>query len=83
MCVPKVLDDLIDAGWQVIESDFDPNAFITWRKCARDYVVTLMGPDHPYAQFLDEFLDKEAKTSALAVAGILEATKGAGGHCWL
>jgi hypothetical protein len=83
MSAEKTLDDLIDAGWQVLKSDFDPNAFIAWRKCARDYVVALMGPHHPYAQFFEAYLDKKAKTSVLVVAGILEATKGASGHCWL
>ncbi len=83
MSAEKTLDDLIDAGWQVIKSDFDPDAFIKWRKCARDCVVTLMGPDHPYAQFFESPVAKDATTSVLAATGILEATKGANGHCWL
>ena len=75
MCVNKALDDLIEAGWQVIESDFDPDAFVQWRKRALDCVAVLMGEDHPYTQFFDEFVSREVRDSLLTGAGILEATK--------
>jgi hypothetical protein len=75
MYAQKALDDLIDAAWQVVESDFDPEAFTTWRECARDCVGALLGPNHPHAQFFEALVATEAKTNLLAVAGILEATK--------
>ncbi len=75
MYAQKALNDLIDAAWQVVESDFDPDAFTTWRERARDCVVMLMGPDHPHAQFFEALVAEEAEISLLAVAGILEATK--------
>lgn len=72
MCVNKALDDLIEAGWQVIYSDFDPEAFAQWRKRALNCVAILMGEDHPYTQFFDEFVSRD---SLLTGTGILEATK--------
>ena len=29
MCIEKQIDDLIEAGWKVIATDFDPVAFLT------------------------------------------------------
>jgi hypothetical protein len=75
MSPEKALDDLIKAGWTVIERDFEPNAFVNWRKRALDCVLVLVGPDHPYAKFFNAFLAQEARNSLLAGAGILEATR--------
>jgi hypothetical protein len=75
MHAEEALDDLIRAGWQVIESDFDTEAFLNWRKRARDCVVILAGPDHPYAQFFDAAVAEGPTGSLLAGAGILEAIK--------
>ena len=75
MSFEKALDDLIEAGWRVIEKDFEPDAFLTWRKQALDCVVILAGPEHPYAQYFNAFVDKEVRNSLLAGAGILEATR--------
>ena len=75
MPTTKAIDKLIDAGWQVLESDFDPVAFMEWRRRAFDCVVVLMGPDHPYAQFFQEFVNKDNRGSLLTGAGILTATK--------
>ena len=58
-----------------LESDFDPVAFTRWRRRAFDCVVVLMGPDHPYAQFFQEFVNKDNRDSLLTGAGILTATK--------
>lgn len=75
MLAIKAIDELIDAGWQVLESDFDPVAFMRWRRRAFDCVVVLLGPDHPYAQFFQEFVNEENRGSLLTGAGILTATK--------
>ncbi len=75
MSCEKALDDLIEAGWRVIEKDFEPDAFLAWRKRALDLVVILAGPEHPYAQFFNAFVAKEVKNSLLAGAGILEAAR--------
>jgi len=75
MSSEQALDDLIEAGWRVIESDFEPDAFLTWRKRALDCVMILVGPDHPYAKFFNAFVVHEARNSLLAGTGILEATR--------
>ncbi len=75
MSCEKALDDLIEAGWRVIEKDFEPDAFLAWRKRALDCVVILAGPEHPYPQFFDAFVAKEVRNSLLAGAGILEAAR--------
>jgi len=75
MSSEQTLDDLIEAGWRVLQSDFEPDAFLTWRKRALDCVTVLVGPDHPYAKFFNAFVVQEARNSLLAGAGILEATR--------
>jgi hypothetical protein len=71
----KAIDELIDAGWQVLESDFDPVAFMKWRRRAYECVVALLGPDHPYALFFEQFVSQDNRGSLLTGAGILAATK--------
>ena len=75
MLATKAIDDLIDAGWQVLESDFDPVAFMKWRRSAYECVVVLLGPDHPYALFFEQFVNKDNRGGLLTGAGILTATK--------
>jgi len=37
------IDDLIEAGWWVLESDFDPVAFERWRRSAFDCLTPCFG----------------------------------------
>lgn len=39
------LTKLVEAGWHVIESDFDAAAFLTWRAAAVKCLSELMGPE--------------------------------------
>ncbi|MEW6137231.1 MAG: hypothetical protein AB1733_03290 [Thermodesulfobacteriota bacterium] len=39
------LRNLVEAGWHVIESDFDTAAFLKWRKAAVACLDELMEPD--------------------------------------
>jgi len=39
------LRNLVEAGWHVIESDFDTAAFLTWREAAVKCLNELMGPE--------------------------------------
>ncbi|MBM3302314.1 MAG: hypothetical protein FJY85_20475 [Deltaproteobacteria bacterium] len=41
----RQLDNLIEAGWQVIESDYDIRAFCQWRKEVVNCLIALLGPD--------------------------------------
>jgi len=38
----KQIDAMIEAGWQVLESDFDPEAFGAWKKRATICVNALL-----------------------------------------
>ncbi|MGB6063419.1 MAG: hypothetical protein WBG50_01335 [Desulfomonilaceae bacterium] len=75
MSVEQLVDNLIEAGWNVIDSDFDSRAFANWRKQALDCIGALMGPGHTYTQYFRDFVEEAEKGSLLAGAGILVATK--------
>jgi len=50
MFAEKRIDDLIEAGWHVLDSDFDAAAFQHWRKQAFKCLTDLLGPDHTYTK---------------------------------
>lgn len=75
MIVIKKIDDLIEAGWHVLESDFDPGAFKKWKKEAFECVTALVGPDHPYAQYFSQFVLEPKRRNLLAGEGILVAMR--------
>ncbi len=70
-----MIDNLIEAGWHVIESDFDPRAFKNWKMRAFECVHSLMGPDHPYTQYFNAFVIRPQCTDLLAGEGILNAVR--------
>jgi hypothetical protein len=71
----QIVDNLIEAGWHVIDSDFDVVAFTHWRKQALDCIGALMGPAHAYTNYFKDFVEQAEQTSLLTGAGILVATK--------
>jgi hypothetical protein len=71
----QLVDNLIEAGWHVIDSDFDMAAFCHWRKQALDCIGALMGPAHAYTHYFKDFVEHAEKVSLLTGAGILIATK--------
>jgi hypothetical protein len=73
--VEQLVDNLIEAGWHVIDSDFDMIAFAHWRKQALDCIGALMGPAHAYTNYFKDFVEQGEKVSLLTGAGILVATK--------
>ena len=75
MMVEKRIDDLIQAGWQVIESDFDESAFQQWRTRAYQCLSVLLGPEHTYTQFFRGCLGQESKKDLLVGEGVLAAVK--------
>lgn len=75
MSLEHLVDNLIEAGWHVLDSDFDMTAFTHWRKQALDCIGALMGPAHAYTQYFKDFVDQAEKASLLTGAGILVATK--------
>lgn len=50
MNTEKRLDDLIEAGWHVIDSEFDMRALHFWKKKAYDFLSEFVGPDHASTQ---------------------------------
>lgn len=69
------IDDLIEAGWWVLESDFDPVAFQQWRRRAFDCLTAMVGPDHAYTRNFERFVRQEGKADLLIASGILSAAK--------
>ena len=75
MYVEERIDDLIEAGWGVLDSDFDPIAFHHWRRRAFDCLTAVVGPDHVYTRHFAHFVRQGGKTDLLAAAGILSAAQ--------
>jgi hypothetical protein len=75
MVVENLIDDLIEAGRYVLESDFDLKALSNWRKEAFQCVSALMGPDHTCTQYFKDFVNGGARTGVLAGEGILNTVK--------
>jgi hypothetical protein len=46
----KRLDDLIEAGWHVVDSEYDAEAIHYWKKKALDFLDDFVGPDHECTQ---------------------------------
>jgi hypothetical protein len=75
IAMEEVIDDLIEAGWAVLNSDFDQLAFMNWRRRALDCITGLGGPDHPYAQYFKSLVEESGQISLLTGTGILVAAK--------
>jgi hypothetical protein len=75
MLVEKHIDDLIEAGWNVIESDFDELAFLMWKKRAFDCLKQMLGPEHTYTQYFRDYVRQAEARNLLAGKGILTAVK--------
>ena len=71
----KRLDELIEAGWHILDTDFEENAFQEWREKAYKYIVATVGEDHQYAEYFRQYVSKSKPTDILAGGGILIATK--------
>lgn len=75
MIAVRKIDDLIEAGWDVLESELDASAFKKWKREAFNCVTALVGPDHPYAQYFNEFVVEPDRRNLLAGEGILVAMR--------
>jgi len=71
----QLVDNLIEAGWHVIDTDFDMMAFTHWRKQALDCIGALMGPAHAYTHCFRDFVEQAEKASLVTGEGVLVATK--------
>ena len=75
MLAEKRIDDLIEAGWNVLESDFDPGAFQVWRNRAFDCLTTLLGSKHTYTLRFANYVRQAESMDTLAGEGILSAAR--------
>jgi hypothetical protein len=75
MSIEGRIDDLIEAGWDVVDSDFDPVAFKRWRRRAFECLAAAVGPNHVYARHFERFVRQEGEADLLIASGILSAAK--------
>jgi len=54
----KRLDDLIEAGWHVVDTEFDAEAFYYWKKKALAFLTDFVGPDHTCTQSFRDSLEQ-------------------------
>jgi hypothetical protein len=75
MKIEEQIDELIKAGWGVVESDFDPVAFQHWRLKAFECLNAMFGSDHAYTKYFEHFVRQGDKANVLAAGGVLSAAK--------
>ena len=75
MKIDRQIDELIKAGWEVVDSDFDPVAFQHWRLKAFECLNAMFGPDHVYTKYFEHFVQQARRMNALAGEGVLTAAK--------
>ena len=63
---PKLIDELISAGWEVLAGEFTETAYADWKQKAHDCLKALLGPDHYYTVSLDTRVTKARETNMLA-----------------
>ena len=71
----EFLNDLINAGWSILENGFDPQAFLVWKQLSFACLVGLLGPLHFYTQNFRRFTAKGDPKGLLAAEGILTAAR--------
>ncbi len=57
----NTLDNLIEAGWNVLKTNFDEVAIEKWRKEALHCVSELGGPDHPCTEYFKTVADQRSR----------------------
>ena len=75
MKIEQRIDELIKAGWEVVDSDFDPVAFQHWRAKAFECINAMFGSDHVYTKYFQRFVQEDRRANALAAEGVLSAAK--------
>ena len=69
------IDELVKAGWRVVESDFDPLAFQNWRLQAFKCLNAMFGSDHFYTKYFEQFVQQGDRVNVLAAGGVLATAK--------
>jgi hypothetical protein len=68
------IDRLIEAGFKIVETDFDAAAVQDWREKALDYLSAELGPEHPYTRRFQRYVGPERR-AVLAGGGVLVAAR--------
>jgi hypothetical protein len=71
----RLIDSLIEAGWHVLDTDFDETALRNWRELALICLTDLLGSDHIYVQQFTEWVRHTEKVNLMAAGGVLVAAK--------
>jgi hypothetical protein len=58
----KRLDDLIEAGWHVVDTEYDRKALYFWKKKAYDFLSDFVGPDHASTQVFKNYVTPDETT---------------------
>jgi hypothetical protein len=69
----KRLDDLIEAGWHVVDTEFDAEALHYWRKKALDFLTDFVGPDHACTQSFRDCIKPTEQFDPLDRSDMLQA----------
>jgi hypothetical protein len=69
------IDELIMAGWRVVDSDFDPVAFDHRRLKTFDGLRSMLGPDRVHTKYFENFVKESHRTNILAKGGVIVAAK--------
>lgn len=56
MFVEHQIDQLIQTGWRVLDSDFDETEFRRWREQAFECLTALLGADHDDTRYFRDNL---------------------------
>jgi hypothetical protein len=75
MSVTARIDDLIEAGWSVLDSGFDPLAFHRWRRRALDCLTAIVGPDHDSTRHFQHLVRQCGKIDLRLIRGGLAASE--------
>lgn len=69
------IDELIDGARRAVNADLDSVSFQDWKKKASGCLADLLGPDHTYTRYFNDYVQNPEKRNILAGGGILEAAK--------
>jgi hypothetical protein len=75
MKIEHQIDELIKAGWKVVESDFDPLVFQHWRLQAFKCINAMLGSDHFYTKYFEQLVQQGDRVNVLAAGGVLATAK--------
>jgi hypothetical protein len=75
MELERQFDELIRAGWQLMDGGYSERSFQSWRKSAFECLLSLLGPDHSYTNYFEWRLRKAEAADVLTGVGVLTAAK--------